>query len=135
MVNTALAINHATRPPRLRSAPLPVRPRPSARGGRARRRGVQPLRRPEAVRGDLSRRFSLRLDPDQLATPQSQARWSFQPSQAATRHMPATRSNWPAGPTPTLLSAMATSEPITIAPELTILLAATVRAVSVLGTV
>ena len=44
-------------------------------------------------------------------------------------HIPATSSSCPTGPTPALLSAKAISDPTTIAPEFTMLLAATVLAV------
>ncbi|MND09597.1 hypothetical protein D3C83_330560 [compost metagenome] len=50
-------------------------------------------------------------------------------------HIAATSRSWPTGPMPMLLRAKAISEPTTIAPELTILFAATVRAVSDFGTV
>src|SRR4051794_36227647 len=134
MVNTALGICHAARQAHVRFAPIPLRPRTGTRRQRAGNRSPEAGRRREAVCGDIHRRLPVRLDPDRIGV-QSHARWSFHPSQAATRHIAATSSNWPTGPTPRLLSANAMSEPITMAPELTILLAATVRAVSALGTV
>src|SRR5215207_9436689 len=66
---------------------------------------------------------------------QSQARWSFQPSHAATTLPNATRNNVSATDTPTRTNPVSIKVATTIAPELTMLLAATVRAVSDLGTV
>ena len=50
-------------------------------------------------------------------------------------HIAATSNSWLPGPKPKLLSDRAIIDPITIAPELTMLFAATVRAVSDWGTV
>src|SRR3546814_7154946 len=74
----------------------------------------------------------------QLTTPkptQSHARCSFTASHAEIRHIAALISNWSTTPTPAKPNPIASSEPATIAPELTILFAATVRAVWSLGTV
>ena len=100
MVKTALRICHAARPARLCVRPAPLRPRA------VRACSTPPPSRAPAISDDLklfattfARRLPVRLGPDRLSA-QSQARWSFQPSQAETRHIAATSSSWPAGPTP-----------------------------------
>ena len=91
-------------------------------------------RRPQAVRRDLRRRLPVRLDPDRLSgSVAGEVELPAEPGRDEAHRRD--QQQLAAGPTPTLLSPNASSEPITIAPELTILFAATVRAVSVFGTV
>src|SRR4051812_23786056 len=68
-------------------------------------------------------------------TTSSQALCSFQASQAETRHIAAASRSWFSTRTSASVRPIASSEPTTIAPELTMLLAATVRAACALGTV
>src|SRR3546814_15907352 len=67
--------------------------------------------------------------------PQSQALWSFHASQADSRHMAATISSVSSIVRPRPMSRLRTSVAATMKPELTILFAATVRAVCDLATV
>ena len=97
----------------------PFRPRAAcASSDAARPRRADLSRRPQAVRDDLPRRLPLRLDPDRLDRQrlQSQARWSFQPSQAETRHIAATSSSCAPGRRREARAPMASSTPTTIAP-------------------
>jgi hypothetical protein len=67
--------------------------------------------------------------------PSSQTLWSFQPSQAETRHIAAASSSWSTVCISSSDRPVEMIEPITIAKLLTMLLAATVRAASLLCTV